>query len=85
MIRDSYLKELFDNPEELVAGANVLKKLSLLLGLLLTESEAKTILIKELEKKGIEIGYGNKEEIDQSICKIIFAQIKEQRKYKSKI
>lgn len=79
MIRDEYLKMLFDNPEELVAGAKILKKFSLEFGLLLTEGEASTILTQELEKKGIMIADSNKEEVDANICKIIFKEIKDQR------
>ncbi|MGC9781472.1 MAG: hypothetical protein HZR80_19690 [Candidatus Heimdallarchaeota archaeon] len=81
MVRDEYLKELFDNPEELIAGAKVLKKYSLELGLLLTESEAKTTITQELKKNGLTPTDANKEELDLTICKIIFTQIKERKEF----
>jgi len=81
MIRDEYLKELFNNPEELVAGAKLLKKLSLELGLLLTESESTTLLIAELGKIGLKASDDNKEDIDKNICKIIFTRLKDQREF----
>lgn len=81
IVRDEYLKELFDNPEELVAGAKLLKKLSLELGLLLTESESTTLLVAELGKLGLKASDDNKEDIDKNICKIIFARLKDQREF----
>jgi hypothetical protein len=81
LIRDEYLKELFNNPEELVAGAILLKKLSLELGLLLTESESTTLIIAELEKIGLRVTDDNKEDLDKNICKIIFARLKDQREF----
>ncbi|NHJ33524.1 MAG: hypothetical protein FK732_11755 [Asgard group archaeon] len=81
LIRDEYLKELFNNPEELVAGAKLLKKLSLELGLLLTESEATTLITTELEKIGLKATDDNKEDIDKNICKIIYARLKDQREF----
>jgi len=81
LIRDEYLKELFNNPEELVAGAKLLKKLSLELGLLLTESESTTLIIAELEKIGLIASDNNKEDLDKNICKIIFARVKDQREF----
>ncbi|HUT80983.1 MAG TPA: hypothetical protein VMZ29_07250 [Candidatus Bathyarchaeia archaeon] len=85
LIRDAYLKELFDNTDELIAGSKVLRKISLELGLLLTETEASSVITKELGKLGLIVDGGNKEEIDKNICKIIFTQIKEQRSYQTKI
>ena len=81
IVRDEYLKELFDNPEELVAGAKLLKKLSLELGLLLTESESTTLLVAELGKLGLKASDNNKEDIDKNICKIIFTRLKDQREF----
>ncbi|NHK31547.1 MAG: hypothetical protein FK730_09360 [Asgard group archaeon] len=85
IIRDAYLKELFDSNEEKLAGAKVLKKFSLELGLLLTESESVNIITQELMKKGLTAVGSNKEELDKNICKIILNQIKEQRQYQTKI
>ncbi|NHJ85352.1 MAG: hypothetical protein FK734_07805 [Asgard group archaeon] len=82
IIRDMYLKELFDCEQEILAAAKVLKKLSLELGLLLTESEATNHINTELENKGIEVTESNREEIDANICKIVYARIKEERKYR---
>jgi hypothetical protein len=81
LIRDEYLKELFSNPEELIAGAKLMKKLSLELGLLLTESESTTLIIAELEKIGLKVTDDNKEDLDKNICKIIFARLKDQREF----
>ncbi len=80
-IRDEYLKELFDSEKELVAGARILKKYSLELGLLMTEGEATSYLTSELEKKGFSIDNSSTEDIDSNVCKIIFKQLKELRKY----
>ena len=79
LVRDEYLKELFNEPEELIAGAKLLKKLSLELGLLLTESESTTIITSELEKMGLKAVDENKEDLDKNICKIIYARVKDQR------
>lgn len=80
-VRDEYLKELFDSEKELVAGARILKKYSLELGLLMTEGEATSYLTSELEKKGFSIESSSREDIDSNVCKIIFKQLKELRKY----
>ncbi|MHA1155315.1 MAG: hypothetical protein ACTSQK_04330 [Candidatus Heimdallarchaeota archaeon] len=80
-IRDEYLKELFDSEKELIAGAKILKKYSLELGLLMTEGEAISYLTSELEKKGFSIDNSSTEDIDSNVCKIIFKQLKELRKY----
>jgi hypothetical protein len=85
IIRDAYLKELFDSNEEKLAGAKVLKKFSLELGLLLTESESVNIITQELMKKGLTDDGSNKEDLDKNICIIILNQIKEQRQYQTKI
>ncbi|MHA1558085.1 MAG: hypothetical protein ACTSPM_14295, partial [Candidatus Heimdallarchaeota archaeon] len=76
-----YLKELFDSEKELIAGAKILKKYSLELGLLMTEGEAISYLTSELEKKGFSIDNSSTEDIDSNVCKIIFKQLKELRKY----
>ncbi|NHJ49718.1 MAG: hypothetical protein FK733_18145 [Asgard group archaeon] len=85
IIRDSYLKELFDYSDEIVAGSKVLKKFSLELGLLLTENEATNLITQELEKKGITIEEGISEDLDKNICIIILNQLKEQKQYQTKI
>ncbi|MBN1329775.1 MAG: hypothetical protein JXA54_09905 [Candidatus Heimdallarchaeota archaeon] len=85
LIRDAYLKDLFDNTDELKAGSKVLRKMSLELGLLLTETEATSLIIKELDKLGLTVDGSNKEELDKNICKIIFAEIKEQKSHQTKI
>ncbi len=81
LVRDEYLKELFNEPEELVAGAKLLKKLSLELGLLLTESESTSLIITELEKMGLVLVNENKEDLDKNICKIIYTRLKDQREF----
>ncbi|MFW9922919.1 MAG: hypothetical protein ACFFDW_06470 [Candidatus Thorarchaeota archaeon] len=78
-IRDEYLKTLFNSASELDAGSKLLKKLSIELGLMLTQGESTSILEQELTKKEITMGDSNKEEIDTNICKVIFKQIKDQR------
>ncbi len=80
-VRDEYLKELFDSEKELVAGAKILKKYSLDLGLLMTEGEAISYLTSELEKRGFSFENSSKEDIDSNLCKSIFRQLKELRKY----
>lgn len=80
-VRDEYLKELFDSEKELVAGARILKKYSLELGLLMTEGEATSYLTSELDKKGFSIESSSREDIDSNVCKIVFKQLKELRKY----
>ena len=78
-VRDTYLKELFDSDKEIIAGAMVLKKFSLELGLLMTEGEATTYLTSELAKKNLTIEDSTSEELDTNVCKIIFKQLKELR------
>ncbi len=77
LIRDSYLKELFDESDELLASARVLKKLSLELGLLLTENEAQMILAKALKAKDIAIDGSDKETLDKELCKSILKELKQ--------
>ena len=79
-IRDEYLKELFDSDKETIAGARVLKKHALELGLLMTEGEANSYLITELEKKGLLLDEMSSEELDTNICKIIYSQLKDLRR-----
>jgi hypothetical protein len=85
IVRDTYLKELFDHSDELIAGTKVLKKFSLELGLLLTENEASNVITQDLEKKGIIIEDGISEDLDKNICLIILNQLKEQKQYQTKI
>jgi len=77
LIRDFYLKELFDETDELLASARVLKKLSLELGLLLTENEAQMILAKALKAKDIAIDGSDKETLDKELCKSILKELKQ--------
>jgi len=81
LIRDLYLNELFNEDDELLASARVLKKSSLELGLLLTESEAVMILSQGLEQKKIDSAIVDKETLDKALCKIIWEQLKEQLAY----
>jgi hypothetical protein len=85
LVRDEYLKELFNNNEEILAGAKVLKRYSLDLGLLLTENEAITLITEELEKRNIILKESNSEELDKTICIVIINQLKEQKQYQTKI
>lgn len=81
MIRDAYLKELFEQSDEVIAAGKVLKKMSIDLGLLMTDSEATSLITQELAAKNLSAEKSSKEEIDAGVCKIIFKQIKEQRNY----
>ena len=81
LVRDEYLKELFTNTEEISSAANVLKRFSLELGLLLTQGEALSIINNEMAKTNFTIDTSNKEELDSKVCKIVYSQIKEQRNY----
>ena len=81
MIRDAYLKELFEQSDEVIAAGKVLKKMSIDLGLLMTDSEATSLITQELAAKNLSVEKSSKEEIDAGVCKIVFKQIKEQRNY----
>ena len=81
MIRDAYLKELFEQSDEIVAAGKVLKKMSIDLGLLMTDSEATALITKDLSSMNLAIEKSSTEEIDAGVCKIVFKQIKEQRNY----
>jgi hypothetical protein len=79
VIRDEYLKSLYDHTEELLAGAKVLKKFSLAQGLLLTDGDATAYLSMELQKQQINMQDANQEQIDKTICKIILQKILQQK------
>ncbi|MHA1432559.1 MAG: hypothetical protein ACTSO7_01815 [Candidatus Heimdallarchaeota archaeon] len=81
MIRDAYLKELFEQSDEVLAAGKVLKKMSIDLGLLMTDSEATSLITQALAAKDLTIDKSSKEEIDAGVCKVVFKQIKEQRNY----
>lgn len=81
LVRDAYLKELFEQSDEVVAAGKVLKKMSIDLGLLMTDREATALITQELVAMNLSTEKSSKEEIDAAVCKIVFKQIKEKRNY----
>jgi len=81
LIRDAYLKELFEQSDEVIAAGKVLKKMSINLGLLMTDSEATALITQALSAMDLSTEKSSKEEIDAGVCKIVFKHIKEQRNY----
>ncbi|MEA2071065.1 MAG: hypothetical protein U9O98_07220 [Asgard group archaeon] len=76
-IRERYLRKLFELENPLDAAIQVLKYLSLELGMLITEVDVKGTLTEALKQNDIELSEANQEELDKTLCKKILDEVKE--------